>query len=74
MENVINLVEKCLQKSMFTFLILPQIGNKELVLSTKMTQIKAFKELLLNSISFDIDQCSTKIRKNLNQENMFEST
>ena len=33
-------------------------------LSTKMNHIRTFKELLLNLITSDIDQCSTKIGRN----------
>ena len=57
-------LKSALLKPMLTFQILYYTGHIELVLSTKMSQIRTFKELLLNLITLDIDQCSTKIGRN----------
>ena len=47
--------------------MLYQTGHIEWDLSTKMNQIRTFKELLLNLITSDTDQYSTKNQKKLKQ-------
>ena len=72
--NVINVVKQCFAE---TNVEIPNTvldrGHRSL-LSTTITQIKTFKELLLKSITLGIYRCFTKSGKNKNKEDVFESS
>ena len=64
-EDIINLIKECFAEANVDIqdTALARAHRIGHVLSTKMSQIKTFKELLLSLITLDIDQCSAKIGK-----------
>ena len=64
-EDIINLVKECFAEANvdITDTVLGRAHRIGHVLSTKMSQIKTFKELLLNLITLDINKCSAKFGK-----------
>ena len=73
-EDVINLVKECFAEADFDIPDAVLDRAHRIGPVYKMSQIRTFKELLFSLITSDTDQCFTKIGKDYNEENAFEST